>query len=152
MILRICSDCFHKHRKQTNFCNGEVACFSSCKNWIFKHHFKKRMAFYEALSISNSTLNPFSVKPMKLFFQIMITRYRDDRGLIPGRTKGFFSTPTRLNPLWGPSSIIFNQYRGLFPLDKGGRGVKQVADLHVMLRSRMVDLYLHSPCVFITRC
>jgi hypothetical protein len=52
------------------------------------------------------------------------------RGSISGRSKGFLSSPQ----LWGSLSLLSNS--GLLP-----RGA---ADLIIVERSRMVDLYLHS--------
>jgi hypothetical protein len=42
----------------------------------------------------------------------------DGRGSIPGRGKGFFSTPHRPNRYWGSSSLQYNGYRRFFPRDK----------------------------------
>jgi hypothetical protein len=39
----------------------------------------------------------------------------DGRSLIPGRGKGFFSTPQRPDWLWCASSLLANVYRRLFP-------------------------------------
>jgi hypothetical protein len=53
-----------------------------------------------------------------------------DLGSIPGRGKSFFSTPRRLDWLWGPPSL---------------RGVKFTTHLHLVSGSRMVELHLRSP-------
>jgi hypothetical protein len=34
---------------------------------------------------------------------------------IPGRGKGFFSTSQRSDRVWGPPSLLYNAYQGLFP-------------------------------------
>jgi hypothetical protein len=69
-----------------------------------------------------------------------------DRDSIPGRGKRFSSIPKSPERLWGPHSLLFNEYRRLFP-GENGRGVKLTTHLHIMPRSRVVELYLHSPCL-----
>jgi hypothetical protein len=64
----------------------------------------------------------------------------DTRGSIPGKGKRFFSTPQRPDMLWGSPSLLLNGYRRL-----SGRGLKLTTDVHLVLKSRIVDLYLHSP-------
>jgi hypothetical protein len=39
----------------------------------------------------------------------------DGRGSVPGRGKICFSIPKHSDRLWGPPSVLFNGYRGLFP-------------------------------------
>jgi hypothetical protein len=39
----------------------------------------------------------------------------DGRGSIPGRGKKFCSAPQLPGRLWGPPSLLFDGYRGLFP-------------------------------------
>jgi hypothetical protein len=58
------------------------------------------------------------------------------------RQKVFFTTQ-RPDRLWSLPSLIHNGYRGLFPRDYSGRGVKMTTHLHLVQRSRMVELYLH---------
>jgi hypothetical protein len=55
----------------------------------------------------------------------------DARCSIPSRGKKFFCTVQHLNWLWGAPSLLFNRYWGL------------TAHLHLVLRSRMVELYLY---------
>jgi Fe-S-cluster containining protein len=40
---------------------------------------------------------------------------RNGRGSISDRGKIFFSTPQHPDGLWGPASLLYNGYRGLFP-------------------------------------
>jgi hypothetical protein len=39
----------------------------------------------------------------------------DGQGSIPDRGRGFFLYPLRPDRLWGPPSLLYNGYRGLFP-------------------------------------
>jgi hypothetical protein len=77
---------------------------------------------------------------------VQATGYRLDGGVsITGGGKRFFSTSQRSDPLWGPSSFLTNGSRGLFPRGLSVRGVMLTTHLHQVPRSRMVELYLHSP-------
>jgi hypothetical protein len=69
----------------------------------------------------------------------------DSWGSIPGRGKRFFSSPQH------PASYPMGT-RGSLLRKKCGCGMKLTTHLHLMLRSRMVELYLHSPYVFMTWC
>jgi hypothetical protein len=66
------------------------------------------------------------------------TTDRAPAGLIPGRGKRFFSSPQRPDRLWDPPSLLSNGYRG-----QSGRIVK-LTDLHLVLKSRIVKLYIHT--------
>jgi hypothetical protein len=52
----------------------------------------------------------------------------------------FFSFPQYPDQLWGPISLLSNGYKGL-----SGWGVMLTTHLYLVPRSRMVNLYLHSP-------
>jgi hypothetical protein len=47
----------------------------------------------------------------------------------------------------GPSSLPSSRYRGLYPV-WSGRGVKLTTHLHLVPRSRMLEIYLHSLLCF----
>jgi hypothetical protein len=55
----------------------------------------------------------------------------------------FFSSPQRPYRLCDPPSLLSSGHRGLFPL-----GLKLTTHLHLVPRSRMVELYLHSLICF----
>jgi hypothetical protein len=59
---------------------------------------------------------------------------------IPGTGKRIFFSPQHPDLIWGPPSLISSGYWRLFP-----RGVKLTSDIFLVPRSRMVELYLHSP-------
>jgi hypothetical protein len=53
--------------------------------------------------------------------------------------------------LWGSPSLPSNEYRGGSPWGQSGQGVELTIHLHLLSKSRM-ELYLHSPYVFMTWC
>jgi hypothetical protein len=59
-----------------------------------------------------------------------------------------FLYSTAYRPALEPPSRLSNGYRGLFPRGESGKSVKLITHLHLVLRSRMAELYLHSPHVF----
>jgi hypothetical protein len=69
----------------------------------------------------------------------------DSKDSIPDRDKILLSISQRLNLLWDSLSLLSNGYRGLFLLGLSGRGVKLTAHFHPVPRSRIMELYFHSP-------
>jgi hypothetical protein len=66
------------------------------------------------------------------------------RGSNPGK-ENIFSYAQRLDRLCGPPSLLSNVFGGSsFPGGKTGRDVKLTSHLHLVPRSRMVELYLLS--------
>jgi hypothetical protein len=65
----------------------------------------------------------------------------DILGSIADRGKSYFSSVERSDRLWGPPSLLSDGYRGGFP----GREENLATHLHLAPRSRMVELYHHSP-------
>jgi hypothetical protein len=47
--------------------------------------------------------------------------------------------------LWDPPSLLSDEYGEIFPPGVSGRGFKLNNHPHIVLRSGMVELYLHSP-------
>jgi hypothetical protein len=68
----------------------------------------------------------------------------DGRGSFLGRCKRFLSSPKRLDWLWDPFSLLSSVYRRLFTWGESGRDVKLQTRLHLVPRSRMLELYLLS--------
>jgi hypothetical protein len=91
---------------------------------------------------STARLNSFRTRG-----HLLTGRYSDEglegRSLIPGRGKVFFSSPRRPDRLCGPITLLSSWYWWLFFRGKCGRGVKLTTHLHLVLRSRMVELYCH---------
>jgi hypothetical protein len=77
----------------------------------------------------------------------IVTDYgMDGRGSIAGRGKKFIWTPQTSLWLWDSPRLLSNGYQELFPRGLSGqRNVKLTIYLHPMPKSRMVELYLHSP-------
>jgi hypothetical protein len=61
----------------------------------------------------------------------------DYRGSIPGGGWEFFSATPCPERLWGPPTLLSNEYQGLLPCWSSGRGVKLTTHLHLVPRSRM---------------
>jgi hypothetical protein len=59
--------------------------------------------------------------------------------------QGILSSTERPDRLWGPSSLLYNGYRGQFPRGVKRQGVNLTTHLHLVLRLRVVEPYLHSP-------
>jgi hypothetical protein len=64
-------------------------------------------------------------------------------GLTPSRAR-FVSSPQSPDRFWGPLSLLSNGQRGRFPWGQSGWGLKLPTYLHLVPRSRNVELYLHS--------
>jgi hypothetical protein len=65
-------------------------------------------------------------------------------GSIRGREKLLLS-PLRPDRFWSPPRLLANGQRGRFPREgESGRGVKLTTDMHLVPRSRMMELHLHS--------
>jgi hypothetical protein len=64
-------------------------------------------------------------------------------GPISGRGKVFFSIPQHPDRLWDSLSLLSNGYRELIPWRWSGRCLKLTTHYHLVLRSWMVELYLH---------
>jgi hypothetical protein len=68
----------------------------------------------------------------------------DGRCSIPGGGK-ISLFPIRSRPALGPTLTPIQWEPRTFPWGHSGRGVKLIAILYLVPRSRMVELYLHSP-------
>jgi hypothetical protein len=74
----------------------------------------------------------------------------DDRGVgvrVPVGPR-IFSSPRRLDRLWGLPNLLFNGYRWLFSREQSGRGVKLTTHLQLVPRSRKcesIHLLPHTP-------
>jgi hypothetical protein len=65
----------------------------------------------------------------------------DGQSSISGSVNTVFSSPQRPDGRWGPP----NQYCRLFPWRKSDRDVKLTTHLHLVPRSRTLELHLYSP-------
>jgi hypothetical protein len=76
-------------------------------------------------------------------YMIVIGYRLGGQGLIPSRGKRFFSASQCADWLWAPPSFLSSGYRERFA--HGCLSVKPTAHLHLVPRSRMAELSLHSP-------
>jgi hypothetical protein len=68
------------------------------------------------------------------------------QGSTPSRSKIFISSSQHPDRLLGqPSLLLHNGYWWLLHWQSSSRGIKLTTHLHLMPRSRMVELYLHFP-------
>jgi hypothetical protein len=72
----------------------------------------------------------------------------DGRGSIPDMDRDFaYPAPSR--PALGPTQPPVQWVPGALSLGVNGRVVKLTTHLHLVPRSRMVELYLHSPIPYV---
>jgi hypothetical protein len=78
----------------------------------------------------------------------------EESGFDSQQGKGLSSTPQSPDRFWGLPSLPSNEYPGLLPLRKAVEsGSWQLTSMYVVLRSRMVELYLHFPiCLHYVTC
>jgi hypothetical protein len=69
----------------------------------------------------------------------------DVRGSIPGRSKRFSCTRKLPDWLWDTHNLLSNGRWELFPCGLSVRSVRLATRLHLVSRSRKVELYLDSP-------
>jgi hypothetical protein len=62
----------------------------------------------------------------------------------PGRSKRFFSSPQLPEGLWDPLSVLSDEYWGLLSCGQNCRGLKLTTHPHLVRKSRMVELNVHS--------
>jgi hypothetical protein len=72
----------------------------------------------------------------------------DSRGSIAGMNARFLSIPQCPDRLWGQPSFLSKGYRWVSRGCKRGLDWKLTAHLYLMPRSRMVEIYFHSPIRF----
>jgi hypothetical protein len=65
------------------------------------------LAFYRYWS---PNLQASAVKTNPVRFLIQLSRYSDGLGSVPGRDKRFLSSPQRPDRLWGPPTLLSNEY------------------------------------------
>jgi hypothetical protein len=71
----------------------------------------------------------------------------DGQGPTPGRGKIFLFIVSR--PASRTTQPSIQWVPGLISPGSSGRGVKLITNLHLVPRSRMMEVYIHSPYVFI---
>jgi hypothetical protein len=71
----------------------------------------------------------YNYRGWDISISIMVGYGLDGLGLIPGRKKRFLSAPHHPDGLWGPPSLLSNEYQGL-PGGQSGSGVKPRKTFH----------------------
>jgi hypothetical protein len=69
----------------------------------------------------------------------------EDRGSFYFKGKRFLSSPQGQDRLWYSPILISKWISGALSPEQSGRGVKLTTHLHLLLRSKMTELYLFSP-------
>jgi hypothetical protein len=119
---------FHFPRFLTNSFLPDAV--TRCSDWLLE--FESRIIAHRPGS-----------EPNKFPFQFVLVSITTDYGLdcrssLSGRGKGSFSSPQHLEGSGTHSAPLFNGYWGLVPKELATHN-------HVVARSRILDLYFHSP-------
>jgi hypothetical protein len=73
----------------------------------------------------------------------------DGQGLILGKDNRLFSSPQSPGWLWGPPSLLLNGYKEFLPQGVKRWNMKLTIHLHLVPRSRTMELYPYSPiCLY----
>jgi hypothetical protein len=109
-------------------------------NTTFQHNVEKEINLDKKKKISGEPLRCHMGVPSSFIEEpgisvSIVTGYGlGGQGSIPNRGRGFFLCPLRPDLLWGPPSLLYNGYGGLFPGGKGRPG--RDADHYLLLVQR----------------
>jgi len=81
-----------------------------------------------------------------------MSRCLQDRDSIHGKGREFFSSPRHVDRLWGSSSIMSSGYQGPFSGLKQQGHETDHSTPYKYRGEECVELYFHSPYVFLTSC